>query len=90
MYKNSTIALLSSFTLLCANTALGAENISFSSGKTGGLSVPADDAPAELTDEERAKRFNIFYQTTFIGHSKPGMSELYSGPNSLQARYETG
>lgn len=90
MLKNSTFTTLSLISLLFANVVYAQENISFSSGKSGGLSVPAIDSPTELTPEESAKRFNIFYQTTFIGHSKPGMSELYSGQNSLQARYETG
>ena len=61
-----------------------------SSGKSGVLSVPSENAGNKLTPEEEAKRFNIFYQTTFIGQSKPGMSASYSGMNSLQPGYETG
>jgi hypothetical protein len=59
-------------------------------GKSGVLSVPNEGAPTYLTPEEEAKQFNVFFQTTFIGQNKPGMSASYSGANSLQPGYETG
>ncbi len=90
MSKKYLLAAFSTYVLLFSNTVGAHEGDAYSSGKSGGLSVPVTDGPAELSDEEIAKRFNVFYQTTFIGQTKPGMSQLYSGPNSLQATYETG
>jgi high affinity Mn2+ porin len=88
MAKKILLSLLPLLLIQVSSSVFAEKASSMSSGKSALLGVPSENAAEQLSAQEAEKRFNVFYQTTFIGQNKPAMNAAYSGMNSLRASNE--